>query len=189
MRKKTKVTKTRARPRLKIGQKDTNIWDGYKEHVETQLQEIRDQISINRNSLDDELIRQPDMLYRVGELYARVADARDAAKDTLKSTKAESADRARRRITEGGERATDARTEEQTLLDDAYKQALENYHVGELMVNRVTALRDAVAQRGYVLRDLVQLYQSEYFVKDSANTDARYTHNKAALARGRREQH
>lgn len=150
--------------------------------------EFRRYLQIDKNALDDELISHPQLLFRVSEAYVEAVAERDALKENLLTVDA-SLDQEIRGELEGG-KVTEAIVKNLIQLHPKHKAASDAYLMSKHKADVLAALKDAFGTRGYMLRDLCQLYTANYFenssVKDSAAADAAtYRRNRQRLAEAR----
>lgn len=163
-------------------------------------EEMAGGIRIDPHALDECLIQQPDLFYRVSQKLALTISQRDAAKDELKVIESEVDEVIR----------ADAEQEEKKMSETAIKAAVivhadvkaQQRHLNDLnaQVGQLGALKEAYMQRSYALKELVSLYLANYYGDGSggSNTkggqavkDAKYDDNRKALhaeRRSRREE-
>lgn len=136
-------------------------------------QELREALTINRDRLDDELIRQPQRFYEAGEAYARAVDSREAAKDKLKLVSADLYLRLRRKLSDK-EKPTEAMVNAHVESDDEHMAAKAQLAQATAAAEQAQALKEAFSQRAWMLRELCALYVSGYYSKGSVEgPDAR----------------
>lgn len=121
------------------------------------LGQLREELSINKNALDDCLMEQPDLYYHVAEGYTLAVAARDAAKLDLEQTMAEKAEEIRERALRDDEKITETAITRK-LATDPEVAGLEE-HLLELRgtADKWQALKEAFQQRSFMLRELVQM--------------------------------
>jgi hypothetical protein len=125
-------------------------------------------LAIDRHSLDDELIKQPGLYYRIGEAYAEAAAIRDTKKEALATADAELDGFFR----SGPEKLTEGKIQALVQRDPRHQEAFIEYNEAKLAADKMAALRDAFHARGYMLRDLVSLHTTGYFEADSVKSTA-----------------
>jgi hypothetical protein len=146
-----------------------------------EIAELERFIRINRNELDEELIRQPELTYHAAKGYAIAISKKDYAKDQCKQVEAKVDERIR--AASAGEKVTvkeiEARVAKSKLVVDANKKLrLANKKVAEW-----EAIKSAIHARGFALRELTELLKMEYF---TPSTDARAADAREQLKEERR---
>jgi hypothetical protein len=128
------------------------------------IEELKQYLTINKHQLDDELIEQASVFYKVSELSTEAAAKRDAEKEYLATIAAEIEQNVRTRL---GDKATEGKVKSLVILEKEHRDATSNYLTTKAEADKLQALKEAFHQRGYMLRDLVQLYISNYFSVNS----------------------
>lgn len=156
-------------------------------------QDFEARLQIDRNNLDQELVEQPELYYRICEQYALAVSHRDQLHDGYKEVQAGLNIRLRRKMEEKGDKVTvaglDAAVASHAKFLEAKAEHAEAAKEAELWV----AMKDSFQQRAWVLKDLTQLYISGYFQNNSAGgskhkvDEVEYQRNREKLAHGRRE--
>lgn len=123
----------------------------------TKINNLENQIKISINSLSAELIKQPQLFYEVGDLYATAASYRDAAKADLEENDAELGNNFRIASLQEGTKITEGRIQELILSHPIHKQSMSDYIDAKKVADKTQALRDCFSQRSSMLRDLVTL--------------------------------
>lgn len=130
---------------------------------DSDIEALEGGLHIDEHALDEALLQQPDLLYRVSKQLAFETSRRDAAKQELAEIEAaadnelrEDAARAEEKITEGGIKA-------QLRLNQKVKEATRTYLELCRRVDMWQALLDAYKQRSYALKELVTLHTANYF--------------------------
>ena len=132
------------------------------------LEELKEQLAIDKSVLDDEVIRQPVLFYAVSELLTSALAERDGAKEHMNSVDAELSAKWRAQLTTTNQgRVTDTMVASQVQVDTKHKKAVEEYLDLKAYADQVEALKSAFQQRSYMLRDLVSLYTANYFEDSS----------------------
>lgn len=132
---------------------------------------LREGLMIEKEALDDELIRQPDLLYRVSEHLTLRVSQRDEAKQELQETEARVDADLRHDASLSDDRVTEKEIESQKKLNSEVIRAAEYLRALNLSVGKLSALKEAFGSRGHALRDLTSLYAANYF-SDSSNRHA-----------------
>ncbi len=131
----------------------------------TDIDELKSFLRIDKSSLDDELVQQPMLLWRVSEAYVQAAAQRDSLKEALGVVDAELDGVVRNQFRD--EKVTEALIKGQIQTNTKHKKAQEAYLKAVQEAALLSALKDAFSQRSYMLRDLVQLHVTGYFQESS----------------------
>lgn len=150
-------------------------------------------LKIDKDALDDELVKQPGMFLRVAEEYARAVSARDGLKEAVDVVRAKSELDVRRRLEEDGAKVTESIVKATLELEKSYRRAVDAFLAAKEVADLAAAAKDAFAQRAYVLKDLCSLYVAGYFSTSAVKgPDARevdeegYQERRRMLAKQRR---
>lgn len=131
------------------------------------LDEYSGYLQIDKLNLDTCLIEQCSVYYNVGVAFANALSERDYAKAELERVKAETDKIVRLQMTTENERITEAQVANRILEDAEYRASNSNYLEWKMIADKWQALKDSFGQRAYALRDLCQLWISNYYA-DSA---------------------
>lgn len=156
--------------------------------------EWREGIMIDKHSLDECLVQQPDLFFKISERLALVLSRRDAAKDELKVVESEADEDIRQEAIDNDEKISEAQvkakiTKHASVLKASKRLSALNYEAGQLQ-----ALKEAYLQRSYMLKELVSLFLANYYGDGtgSANSkaaravkDSQYDDNRRALSKER----
>lgn len=129
--------------------------------------QLRSRLAIDKNMLDDEVIRQPSLFYEISELLTDASAERDAAKEELAMVDAELDQYYRTTYAKKGEKATESMIKNSVQSDKRHGAAFAEYLALKNKADRLLALKESFSQRSYMLRDLVSLYTSNYFESES----------------------
>jgi hypothetical protein len=140
---------------------------------ETTLAELEQRLSIDEHALDDALTQQPDSFYRVAKNLALLISRRDAAKQLLAEEEAR-ADREFRDVAaKNNDKTTEAELKNMIRLDADVRKAQKSFLDLSQSVGELSALKEAFQQRSYVLKDLVNLYISNYYSNQDGSDNSR----------------
>ncbi len=157
--------------------------------VDVSLSYFQQELQIDKNQLDEELIKQPATYFSVCEQHAYAMEKHDMAKDEEK--------RVRARI------YFEAKENKDLKLTDpgtnAYIEKHPDYLAAATHTNRMAqeaatwlGLKEAFQQRSYVLKDLAQLHNSGYFTSNAVRgpvareaVDRRHEENRDRMAAAR----
>ena len=130
---------------------------------------FRDLLKIDKLGLDEALMEQADIYYRVSEHYALAISRRDAAKDECKRVEARVYRELKADAAEDGVKMTEAAAmqaiEEEDEVIDAKVEYLKHKEAADLWL----AMKESFHQRSYMLREMVQLFVSNYYIDSAVN--------------------
>jgi len=139
------------------------------------IDKLKQLLAINKNSLDDEISRQPMLFYEVAEACVAAAAERDARKEDLATIDAELDGLSRTLLSRREEKVTEAMVKNTIQTNAKHEAAFNAYMQAKTESDLLSAMKDAFGQRGYMLRDMAQLYVASYFEQSSVqgnnNTD------------------
>lgn len=147
-----------------------------KSEIKKRITFLREHITFDASELDVVVSRQPAAFMDAATVTAHATSIRDAAKDALATITASSSLKARG----SGDKMTEAKIAAMVATDTEVLDAKDELRETTLLMNEAIAVRDAYAQRNYMLRDMVLLHQSGMNAGDSTYEDSR---NRMADAR------
>lgn len=127
------------------------------------LNDLQGQLSIDKLTLDDEVIRQPILFYEVSDQLTEAMAERDAAKEELAAVDAELGNKLRKKLSVGQTRVTEGLISSHVLTSPDHERAFNAYLEAKKRSDKLEALKDAFKQRSFMLRDLVSLYSANYY--------------------------
>lgn len=136
------------------------------------IEQLKALLAINKNELDTEISNQPSLFYEVAEACVSAMAERDARKEELATVDAELDGKARVTLSQREERVTEAMVKNAVQSHKDHEQAFEAYMEAKTKSDLFSAMKDSFGQRGYMLRDMVQLYVASYFEQPSVRGDA-----------------
>lgn len=125
------------------------------------LDQLQDQLAIDRDDLDTCLSDQPNLYFHVADVYTRAIADREKAQSELSMTKARIDREIRHASAEEGTKRTEASIEKEMKGDKRYHEARRIWEDKAALAERWGALKESYQQRSFMLRELVQLYISE----------------------------
>lgn len=134
--------------------------------MELTLKEAKGMLLIDKNNLDSELINQADVYATIGLQVAEAINDRDFLKEEVEVTYARLANLYR----ESGEKVTEGKVAEHVQLHPNYSAVKTDYLKAKKVAEEWMAIRDAFGQRVSMLKELCNLYQAEYWTRDSVKT-------------------
>ena len=131
-------------------------------------------LKINKHNLDEEIVRQAELFGEIGDAYVDAAAQRDAAKEALACVDAELDGDIRSNA--GDIKITETMVKNEVILHPKHIKAFDAWLDAKLIADKFGVVKEAFAQRQYMLRELAGLYQSNYYqdkaIKGDARTDA-----------------
>jgi len=154
------------------------------------LDELQENLAIDKTVLDDEVIRQPVLFYTISEQLTEALAVRDAAKEELSTVDADMDHYWRNELGKGGKRVTDKMILSCVQTSLEHEMAFKKYLEAKTRADKLLALKEAFQQRSYMLRDLVSLYSANYYEESSlkpskAQEASHYAANRQRMANGR----
>jgi uncharacterized protein YecT (DUF1311 family) len=154
------------------------------------LDELKQELKIDKSCLDDEVIRQPVLFYTVSEQLTEAVAERDAAKEEMNVVDAELNAHYRTKLAKTASRVTDNLVTSHVQTDKRHEKAFMVWIEAKTKADKLQALKEAFQQRSYMLRDLVSLYSTNYYENASlkpsqAQEAAHYHTNRARIANAR----
>jgi hypothetical protein len=159
------------------------------------LEEYGQGIAIDKDGLDENIMHQADLFYKVSETLALTISRRDEAKDNLKIVEAEVEDVVRQDAAEEEKKVTEAAIRNQVILHRDVRDATQLLAKLNREVGQLQALKEGYTQRSYMLKELVSLYLTRYYgdnpsqgrkANEAATRNAQYDDNRKALNDERR---
>lgn len=152
------------------------------------FEEFKSYLRIDKSRLDDELVHQSELYYRVSEAHADAVGERDTAKELMAAIDAE----LDAEIRAGGDKLTEAQVKSKVQAHERHIEKAADWLEAKSRAEKLAALKEAFSQRGYLLRDLCQLYINNYYsdqaVRRDADTDRvvyRQRRERIQIARGK----
>ena len=137
------------------------------------IAQLKTALFIDKNDLDEELIRQPSLFWNVGNLLTLAVSQRDGCKNQIEEATAELDSQFRRQAQEAEEKITETAIRSKIEASVLMQKLKTNYLALKLEADQLQVLREAFTQRAYVLKDLVSLYVAGYFAQASAGAPRR----------------
>lgn len=154
------------------------------------IETLKDSLQINKNALDDEVIRQPQLFFAVAEKYVEAAAKRDTLKEALTSIDAELDGKVRIMLEKAAEKTTEAIVRNAVQVHKDHEKAFNLYIQAKIDADALGALKEAFIQRSFMLRDMCSLYVSSYYENasiqaNSASDKAVYKEKRTRMADAR----
>jgi len=153
------------------------------------IKELKSLLVIDKAKLDDEVSRQPMLLFEVSEAYVQAAAERDACKEELTSIDANLDGDVRAKLSRSEDKVTEAMVKNAVQTHQKHQDAFDTYLTSKTKADELQALKEAFLQRGYMLRDLAQLFLASYYENTSVGQSmvekAKYNRNRERIAESR----
>lgn len=133
------------------------------------LAEARAAIRIDKNSIDDELVRHPSLMSEVGESHTMACSERDKAKDAMEREEAKAYQKYKNKSVRDNLKETDHAIKQQVRDNKDVVKAVRLYRDNKAEAAHWEALWEAFKQRSFMLNKLADLYIAEYYTSDSAS--------------------
>jgi len=128
---------------------------------------------IDKNDLDRELMEQADSFFKCAEQYALAVSEAAAAKDNVKKVMGKAYKNFSKRTNSNGKPLTQDMIKAMVDSCKDVRLARKKWHEKILSEGRWGALKDAWAQRSFLLKDLVQMHIKTYLTDDSVSAPRR----------------
>ncbi len=162
------------------------------------LEQLKGLLVIDKHTLDDEIVKQPNLFFQVAEACADAVAERDACKEELETIDAELDGVVRRQFEKQqppttksrGTWPTEAMVKHAIQSHKRHGSAFDTYILAKTRADKLLALKDAFNQRNYMLRELAGLFAASYWENTAVKGDARtdkvvYERNRQRLAEAR----
>jgi hypothetical protein len=156
------------------------------------IAELEFAMLVDKDALDDALIQQPDLIYRVSKTIVERVSQRDAAHQDHREAEALADAEVRRDASIAEEKVTADAVKASVRVHPKVIRAADKLAELTYRVNQWGALKEAFVARGHVLRDLVSLHGNNYWSDASAGRASARRRDedggqaREALARNRR---
>lgn len=129
---------------------------------ELTLKEAENLLAIDKDDLTEELIKGPSILGAVGRNYVVSCDVRDRAKDFLSKTEAKIFNR----LKKTSDKSSDFSVKQRVSTNKEVAAALEEYREAKLLAAKWEILKETFNQRGWMLKQLAELYMAQFYSSD-----------------------
>lgn len=120
-------------------------------------EDLRDQLSIDKDDLDSSLVQQPDLYYHVAECFSEAVANRDSAKLDLDQAMAGLDEQLRQEAAAREEKITETLLQRRITTNPRIQEIERNFLRLRAEVDKWQALKEAYQQRSFMLRELVQM--------------------------------
>ena len=127
------------------------------------LEYYKQKLVIDKNNLDDCIIEQPALFQQVSSIYTQKLAERDYAYEQYKKEYA----RLFVEYKNSGEKLTDKLVDSMILTSPTYVEKRNEFLNKQQEANEWAALKEAYAQRNYMLKELSNLFSASYYTRDA----------------------
>lgn len=127
----------------------------------------RSMLRVNRDDLDDCLVKQPELYSEVGERHVLTIAERDAAKLLLDELSAEVDEQLRKEAADAEEKVTETLLAKRLRIDPRIKKAEREFLRAKTAADQWQVLREAFRQRNDALPEVTKLYLSRFNARNS----------------------
>jgi len=124
---------------------------------------FKDKLKIDKNNLDGCIIEQPALFQQVSHIYTQKLAERDYAHEQYKREYA----KLFVELKNSGQKLTDKLVESMVMVSPSYEEKRDDFLNKQKEVNEWAALKEAYAQRNYMLKELSNLFSANYYTRDA----------------------
>jgi hypothetical protein len=154
-----------------MGKKTSDRKSSVPKTDEEDITEFVDYLKIDRDSLDEDLIQQPMLFYRVSQQLALANARRDKLKREMELLEAETRMSVREDLARHEEKVTEKQVTEMVNADGDLVALEKRYGTARFQAEQWGAMKESFSQRGYALKELVSLYLGNYFGEITDGTE------------------
>ena len=142
------------------------------------IAEIRQLLKVDKYDLDNEAAIQPELYFRVAEAQRRASFVAFRAKEELVAVRATVYRAVRARLMDDPSvKITESLIENGIVTDPDMKAAQRERQKADADADMLMSLKDAMQQKSYMIRELVELYMAQYFNTDEGVKSKRHSTN------------
>lgn len=127
------------------------------------VDDLRAGLKIDRNSLDDHLLEQPDAFWRISEAVIMATSRRDEIKLDMEQLAYELDKAFRQDAVKNDEKFTEKSILAEIETSPKMMTKRRQFADANLRANKLTAMKEAYRERSSALKELCGLYASNYF--------------------------
>lgn len=135
------------------------------------INEFKESLIIDKYNLEEAVQTQATLYFAVSDALAQEISKRDAYKKAMEEVYAMASLEFRQESAKQGVKMTEDQIKQSALLDKAYQTLQNDYLSQRLLCDRLSALKEAFSNRGYMIRDLVSLWIAGYFSDNAVKAD------------------
>lgn len=160
---------------------------------DSQYEQLKEQLAFSEHALDEAVLHHSQLYFTVCEEYTIACSIRDDAKKNMEESYAQNSLRIRDQALEENKKLTEDLVKQLTSLDRDYKEACKKYLSAKLEADLWGSLKEAYNTRGYMIREMAELWRASYFATSSINQpnttagELQYEATRSAYAIKRRE--
>ena len=160
--------------------------------MEQLCEQARNWLEIDKHALDEALEEQAQVYHRIAEACSYARSQRDEAYDNIKRAEADLNLRVREELENEGIKVTEKNVEARVQTHEERKAAVDKHLQLAHICDRLYALRDSFNMRAYMIRSLVELHVSGYFMENARGVaqhtekQSRYDDKRARMAQARK---
>jgi uncharacterized protein YneF (UPF0154 family) len=137
------------------------------------IEELESCLRIDKHDLDLAVSRHAELLHHVSKALAFAINDRDLAKKEMEDQYAITTLSIRESNAKSGVKTTEDQIKQMAQIDEDYAESLRVYHAARLKCDKLSALKEAFVARGYMIREMCQLWVSDYFADSAIKADDR----------------
>jgi len=145
--------------------------------------ELAELVKIDRDDLDEMFVTQPMLLAEVGDQHAMAMSRRDRSDRKADEIFA----MLDMRFRKGPDKLSETQIKMRITVHAEYKEAFDEYLRMKREADRWQALRDAMGDRSYMLKELGAKFRTEYHAESSSVRTSRETGADARVAEDNKE--
>lgn len=127
------------------------------------IEEFAGYLAIDKDALDVELQHQSELLYKIGEAFVDAVAMRDTCKEQLATVDAD----LDAYIRDSEDKLTEPAIKNAIQAHKKHKAAHTVYLAAKADADKLGVLKDAMKDRGFMLRALCELYIANYYEENS----------------------
>lgn len=128
---------------------------------------LRQDLEIDREGLDDCLVKQPELFFHASDAYVVAVASRDQLKLDLEEKMAQLDEQVRKEAIANDEKLSETAVAKRVQASPELKELQSDYLAAKAEADKWLALKEAFQQRSYMLRELVSLAVSRMRDRDS----------------------
>lgn len=134
---------------------------------------MSNELRIDKFNLDDELVSQAEIFYKVAEKHIDSIDERDRLYQSLKNIESGLSLEVRSNCENEGKKVTEKVIETLVNTNPQRLVAQEDYLKAKKKCDDLAVMKEALQQKSYMLKELVQLYVAGYYSIESVRGDSK----------------
>lgn len=160
--------------------------------MERLMERAQGWLQIDKHALDEALEEQAQIYHQIAEACSYAKSQRDEAYDNIKRVEADLNLRVREELESEGVKVTEKSVDARVQNHEERREAVDNHLQLAHVCDRLYALRDSFNMRAYMIRSLVELHISGYFMENargvaqSAEKTSRYDEQRQRMAEKRK---